>query len=356
MKLSKNLGRVATTLLATAMLASVSAVPAFAEDTTPVTSVPFDKVVTTDGDTFAPNTAFEFEVKTADGGSATIDGDTVTVKDGIDGVLSVANVQSTPNVAEGTQASYTFGGAITVDATKLVGHEPGIYHYTINEKPGNYEGIDYDTKTYDVYVYYVNNDALTAQYVKAVIVTLNNAKVGEGSFTFTNNYGDNDTPENDGKIHDVIVTKNVEGSLATMSDTFTFEVGVTGADGEVYKVVYTQNGEPVTTSVTSGKTITVDGIGDEDTIHIYGLSESDTYTVTEQDGTTKGYTVTDTDENSAAGTVTGNATADNTAASITNTKDASTPTGIVMNVAPYVLLVVVAAAGCFVFMRKRRED
>lgn len=33
MKLSKNLGRVATTLLATAMLASVSAVPAFAEDT-----------------------------------------------------------------------------------------------------------------------------------------------------------------------------------------------------------------------------------------------------------------------------------------------------------------------------------
>ena len=39
-----------------------------------------------------------------------------------------------------------------------------------------------------------------------------------------------------------------------------------------------------------------------------------------------------------------------------NTRDAVSPTGIVMNVAPYALLVVVAAAGCFVFMRKRRED
>ena len=39
-----------------------------------------------------------------------------------------------------------------------------------------------------------------------------------------------------------------------------------------------------------------------------------------------------------------------------NNKESVTPTGIVMNVAPYVLLVVVAAAGCFVFLRKRRED
>ena len=101
--------------------------------------------MTTDGNTFAPDTYFEFDVKSALGGSATIDGDTVTVKDGIDDVLSVADVHSAPNAAEGTQASYTFDGAITVDATKLAGHEPGIYHYTINEKTGNYEGIDYDT-------------------------------------------------------------------------------------------------------------------------------------------------------------------------------------------------------------------
>ena len=41
---------------------------------------------------------------------------------------------------------------------------------------------------------------------------------------------------------------------------------------------------------------------------------------------------------------------------ITNTRSTTTPTGIVMNVAPYALLVVVAVAGCFVFLRKRNED
>ena len=45
-----------------------------------------------------------------------------------------------------------------------------------------------------------------------------------------------------------------------------------------------------------------------------------------------------------------------TSAEFTNNREAVSPTGIVMNVAPYVLLVVVAAAGCFVFLRKRRED
>ena len=40
----------------------------------------------------------------------------------------------------------------------------------------------------------------------------------------------------------------------------------------------------------------------------------------------------------------------------TNTRNAVSPTGLAMNVAPYALLVVVAAAGCFVFLRKRRED
>ena len=61
-----------------------------------------------------------------------------------------------------------------------------------------------------------------------------------------------------------------------------------------------------------------------------------------------------------------NATKDNTASGTMgsaeknvvfyNTRDAVSSTGIVMNVASYVLLVVVAAAGCFVFLRKRRED
>lgn len=40
----------------------------------------------------------------------------------------------------------------------------------------------------------------------------------------------------------------------------------------------------------------------------------------------------------------------------TNNLESTAPTGVVMNVAPYILLVVIAVAGAFVFLRKRRED
>lgn len=352
MKLNKTLGRVATTFLATAMLASVSAVPAFAVDegepSTAIDSMSISKIVTTDGDTYAPATSFTFQVANGDAQKDFNDGtNTVDVTAGVTDGLTGTTIASTPDTDNPTDASYTFTGELGVDISKFT--EPGVYHYVVTEETPNtpYEGIDYSTESYDVYVYVVNGTE--GLEVDAVIAFKGNQKVQ--NVTFTNNYGEG---TND-STHDVIVTKNVEGSLANMSDTFSFDVSVNGFNGEAYKVVYTQNGTPVTAFVTSGETLAVDGVGDEDTIHIYGLSANDTYTVTEKDGEEKGYIVSDTDTESEAGTVTGNLTADNTQHSITNDKDASTPTGIMMDVAPYVLLVAVAA-GCFVFLRKRRED
>ena len=353
MKLNKTFGRIATTLVATAMLASVSAVPAFAVDggepSTAIDSMSISKIVTTDGNTYAPATSFTFEVANGDALEDFNDGtNTVDVTAGVTDGLTGTTIKSTPSTDNPTAASYTFTGELGVDISKFT--KPGVYHYVVTEQTPNtpYEGINYSTESYDVYVYVVNGAERLE--VDAVIAFKDNQKVQ--NITFTNNYGEG---TND-STHDVIVTKNVEGSLANMSDTFSFDVSVDGATGEAYKVVYTQNGVETTTYVTSGTPTTVSGIGDEDTIHIYGLSASDTYTVTENDGVTKGYTVTDTDKASAEGTVTGRLTADNTQHSITNDKDASTPTGIMMDVAPYVLLVAVAAAGCFVFLRKRRED
>ena len=96
------------------------------------------------------------------------------------------------------------------------------------------------------------------------------------------------------------------------------------------------------------------------TIRIYGLSASDTYEVIETVANQNGYTTTDTDKNTAEGTVKGSATADvvdNTPThTVTNNRESSAPTGIAMDIAPYALLVVIAAAGCFVFLRKRNED
>lgn len=347
MNLNKTFGRVATTLVAATMLASLAA-PVYADPAEPtvVDGITITKIVTTDGNTYAPATNFTFTVENGAAADDFNDGiNTVDVTAGVTGGLTGTTIASAPDTEKSTATSYTFTGKLAVDVSKF--EEPGVYHYVVKETAGNYEGITYSADEYDVYVYVVNG---TSDYeIAAVIAFKDGVKT---DISFTNDYGaTNDT------THDVIVTKNVEGSLANMSDTFTFTVGVNGAEDEVYKVVYTNDGEAQdATFVTSGTTITVEGIGDEDTIHIYGLSANDTYTVTETDGASQGYTVSDSDSTTDAGTVSGKVTADGTAATITNTKNATTPTGIVMDIAPYVLLVVVAAAGCFVFLRKRRED
>lgn len=354
-------GRVAASLVAAAMLASMTAVPAFAEGegeesgSTPASTsitVPVTKVVTTDGNTFAPATSFEFTVANGDGGAVPAGG---TAYAGVTGGLTGTTITSTPNTGSVTSDSYTFTGALETDPTVFKG--PGIYHYTVSETKGTYEGIDYSTESYDVYVYVVNGDTSGTYKVDGVIAYKqgDETKTKTKALTFTNDYGkDRDT------THDVIVKKVITGNMSTSTDTFNFTVGVTGAPGEAYKVVYTNNGTPTTTFVTSGNTITVEGISHNDTIHIYGLTESDTYTVTEVNPAAQGYTATDDDSDSADGTVNGNATADTTDGAptytVTNTKEGSAPTGIIMNIAPYALLVVVALGACCIFfVRKRRE-
>ena len=113
-------------------------------------------------------------------------------------------------------------------------------------------------------------------------------------------------------------------------------------------------------------------LSDGEYVRVYGLSENDKYIITETDYSGLGYqtqyvisgTKSDdyTDVTFTDGTSTGEQTVDvGTELKIDyvtfeNDREASTPTGIVMNVAPYALLVVIAAAGCFVFLRKRDED
>ena len=111
------------------------------------------------------------------------------------------------------------------------------------------------------------------------------------------------------------------------------------------------------------------------------MSRNDKYTISERAANKNGYTTTikvntveveeadwidgnnDGKKDGVSGNVEAKVSEDNTDAYdvenevlFTNDRDAVSPTGIVMNVAPYALLVVIAAAGCFVFLRKRDED
>lgn len=350
--------RCASLFLAVMLLVAMAIVPASAENEgvtgdgeTGISSIPVSLVINTDGNTYAPKTDFTIEVSTGNAGTYNDGTSQVTVNAGISGGLSGCTVTSDPNTAGGPSASYTLQGNLTVNLTAFTAANatPGIYHYEVREKAGSYEGITYDSQAYDVYLYLMRTEGNVLYVGYAVCVNRATGTVAKADLTFTNDYGKtNDT------THDVTVEKVVTGDMANMSDTFTFSVSVNGATGEVYKVVYTQNSVQKTDFVTSGSTIDLDKIGNGDTIHIYGLSATDTYTVTETDN--QGYTVSDDKDVSTDGTVSGTVTTDGSLYTITNTKEAATPTGIIMSVAPYALLVVLAAGACVVFLRRRGAE
>ena len=146
----------------------------------------------------------------------------------------------------------------------------------------------------------------------------------------------------DKPVSDLTISKTVAGNQGDKTKDFTFTIKVDGADGEKYYVNGTTtlvSGTPADITLKNGESVT-----------IYGLSEDDEYTVTETDYTADGYTTTidGTEGREKSGTI----SADTNVAFV-NTKNATTPTGIVMNIAPYVLMVAVAAVLAVVFLRKR---
>jgi hypothetical protein len=384
MKLNKTMGRVATTLVATAMLASVAVVPAFADPTdgagTTSTTTPgvqggetgtaLDELVITKeldmpaGVVTTNAATFTFTLSGVDADhdeKITSGGTTFDVKNGTGTGSSV-----TPEAV--TFAAQSRDGANKDVVFSLEGFhfdDPGVYKYKITETKGT--GADDFTNTtgdLDVYLFVEDTNGDTdggcqiyAAVVAKDVTNADKATASAKTDTVVNSYMMDATGS-------LTVTKEIDGTMASPSDEFTFTISdLTPYRTYVVESNYTANSETVTAdedgkatfTLTAGKTWTIKGL------------TADQYDVVENDNS-KGYTLTsvtadegDTIAEKKEGQKLLGATvtvSENDEAGITvlNTRNAVSPTGIVMNVAPYALLVVVAAAGCFVFMRKRRED
>ena len=374
MKLNKTMGRVATTLVATAMLASVAVVPAFATDYTAVSggTTTFDKYLVMDEDANVPTADFTFaigagtDVAATDStpavkGASAEQAALVTVsKDGfVPSETTYDSVQNGDTLTLGADEKYAVD-VVTVDFSKVSFSTPGIYRFSVTES-GTVNGVTNDTTStryIDVYVV-DNNGALS---VSNYILHDGTAAVpGDGKYTdkatgFTNTYA----------TQNVTLTKQVEGNMGDKSKDFTFTITITSADGAKSYDITGADIKTITTAKPEGTaaytgSATVE-LCDDETVTIKGLSAGDTYTITETsvDGyETKiatGSTTSSEDATIVSNAFANKTIADATAVTFYNISEASTPTGIVMDIAPYALLVVVAAAGCFVFMRKRRED
>lgn len=342
------LKRLGAIVMVLALAMSVMAVTAFADATgNAAYETDFSKIVTTDGYTCAPNTTFTYSVTNGEKGSFTAPGESnaVVVYAGQGGV-SLTETAFVPT--QKTEASYTVSGKIQVAAGTFT--VPGVYHYVVKEDCAantdnytNYEGIEYDATARDLYVYVIDNNG-TIEVSGIVMVKQGSTSKNEA---FTNNYG---AGTND-STHDITVTKKVEGSQGDKTKLFDFKVSVNGANGEMYRVDVkeTASATPVTQYVTSGAEAVTISIKDGGSIQIFGLTENDTYTINEESYTSDGYTTTNQDN-------TGKLTEDGTAITVTNTKDVSTPTGVIMNIAPYVLMVALAGGIAFFFLRRRHAE
>ena len=224
----------------------------------------------------------------------------------------------------------------------------GIYTYTIKQTAGNTAGVEYWNKDIRLVVTVIQ-DTVTG-LLRVAAVHTEGAGEGQKSNDITNTYS----------AGSLAVTKTVTGNMGDRDKYFAITVTLTGEQGKTYAGSYTVSGG---TKLTGGTTdaatasISVDGkpytfyLKHGETFTIENLPYGVTYTVAEADYTGDGYTTTHafSDDakkiNSASDTVT-----------VTNNKQATVDTGIVLDSLPYVLLLVLSIGGAVLFLLKRRSS
>lgn len=144
------------------------------------------------------------------------------------------------------------------------------------------------------------------------------------------------------------VKKTVEGSMGSKTKQFQFQLKLTAPEGQVLptELEYTKGDE--TKMMQLKNDVYEFTLAHEETIVIKGIPSQSTYTVTEVDGESNGYTVTQTN-------ATGTMKADTTV-SFVNTKNGSVPTLADMNTKiPFVLVILAIGGVGFILWKKRKE-
>lgn len=410
----KNFNKLATLALSGMMVMSM-AVPAFAANLETKTGA-FTKVLHTDGKTYAPNTTFTFKVTALAPASYTVknpDGSvnsTVTTLQAEEGALKVDPITFSPTgtfetderdglgVLDANGASFTRKTNFVIDKD-LLKKGNGYYKFELEENNSGYEGIRYASGKFYVYVllYEENGVKKTEVAVERQGATIKGvAMPAEKVDKINNNYGKHNppetpdlppetpkTPENpnpkdptpNDSTHDVTIVKKIEGSVRNTAETFKFSVKIVPSNGGERYHVESVGGSTLGFTYIDANTDSAEFTVTENTgIRIYGLTKSDKIIVTEADGKQYTMSVRHGDKEDGSGKeddtyvnplamVSGekykaemNVLKDKSHVEVVNTKDKVTPTGIVMNVAPYALMLAVAGGMGVVFVNRKKEE
>ena len=312
------LKRLGAIVLALAMAMSVMAVTAFAEDTTPTLAKEYTKAGKA---TVTPSEELSFSVKTKTATDLNVDSPYYG-EDGED----IPNITLTKKADAST---FTIGG---VDQLQGIGN----FTYTLTENDANTAGVTYSTD--EVTVNVIRSYGDNNQIVTSIAVGVKGEEGKTASITNTFTAGS------------LTIDKVVTGAFGDKSKAFKVTVTLTAPAGKTVRNDITYGDQTISAGWTGQKVVDVT-VTDASSVTLQNIPSGVVYEVAEADYTSDGY-----DEASYDTYKTG--TINNTAVTtkITNNKNASTPTGVIMNIAPYVLMVALAGGIAFFFLRRRNAE
>lgn len=226
----------------------------------------------------------------------------------------------------------------------------GVYRYQVTEEASNISGMTDSDATYyiDVFVQRTeDNGREIAYYI-----------VHDGTNKVEPNF------ENTLAQEDLVITKTITGNQANLSDTFTFtiNVGSTSNTSVRYSTTGVTNNVQ-NQAVTTGQDITIAGVTNDSTITLTGLTANDTVTITESDPADKGYVANvsggatlnggNVDEGAKAETT---VTAGISDIAWENSRTAQIPTGLIENIAPFVLAIAAAGIVFFIYFKRDKDE
>lgn len=324
--------------------------------------VNINKTVEKDPNTVLPNENFEFEVSLPTNLEGTLNSENIPLFNGmaIDDITvtdpTTPNKLNAENIS-GQKIPYT-GGKIQVKTERFINKPVGIYRYIISEKDGSYEDLTYSTVSYYVDVYVTNQSSGTGTNPTAAAGLKVTKADGTGDFKvsgmdFLNDYTKSTNPN----IHNLLVTKIISGNQADMGAEFEFEVTINSSQSGEQYYWSTTGGD--TGTATAGNKFNVN-LSHNETLTVFGLSSTDTYEVNEVGAGNEneyginGYKTTVVDSGFTA--TTDNTPSENAKVEVTNTRDGSVPTGIIMSAAPFAGMIGLGGIFAGLFFRKKRED
>lgn len=367
--------RILSTLIALVLFCAMTAATAFAavpssltvNGTTEKGTINLTKYLVVDKDAPVPAVSFSFSLapKTVEEGTETDAGIPVYAgPDVTDGTATVTfangdtTIDGTANdgITDDVNKKYATGTA-ALSLSGAIFTKPGVYRYGVTETTAGGAGLTVDGTKYivDVYVGYATPEGGTESTDLSIlqVIIKKDGSGDKSEIAFKNIFAS----------QSLTVSKTVAGNMGDRTKEFSFTLNITAndklsANTTITAVKTTQDGDTSEVTVTVGSDCTFT-LKHGETLAVPGLPEETAYTVTETKdadytttvASTGGEGKFDTSNNKVSNTMNENG---NTEA-FTNTADKTVDTGIILDIAPYIIIFVIAIVGAILFFGRKRK-